>query len=53
MKMPFRARFSCRALANYPIFTRRSEEIDDGIWSIYFCDVLLGRVDERDYIIRT
>jgi putative transposase len=28
------------------------EEIDDGIWSIYFCNVLLGRIDERDYIIR-
>ena len=23
------------------------------IWSIHFCHVLLGRVDERDYIIRT
>jgi putative transposase len=29
------------------------EEIDDGVWSIHFCRVLLGRVDERDYIIRT
>ena len=28
------------------------EEVDDGIWSIHFCGVLLGRVDERDYIIR-
>ena len=28
------------------------EEVDDGIWSIHFCRVLLGRVDERDYIIR-
>ena len=28
------------------------EEIDDGIWSIYFCQVLLGRLDERDYILR-
>jgi len=28
------------------------EEVDDGIWSIYFCRVLLGRIDERDYIIR-
>ena len=24
-----------------------------GHWSIYFCRVLLGRVDERDYIIGT
>jgi len=23
------------------------EEVDDGIWSLYFCDVLLGRIDER------
>jgi hypothetical protein len=30
-----------------------AEEVDDGIWSIHFCRVLLGRVDERDYIIRT
>lgn len=28
------------------------EEVDDGIWSIYFCQVLLARLDERDYIIR-
>ena len=28
------------------------EETDDGIWSIYFCQVLLGRLDERDYILR-
>lgn len=28
------------------------EEIDDGIWSIYFNRVLLARLNERDYIIR-
>ena len=28
------------------------EEVDDGRWSIYFCNVLLARVDERDYILR-
>ena len=28
------------------------EEVDDGIWSIYFCRVLIARLDERDYIIR-
>jgi hypothetical protein len=27
------------------------EEVDDGLWSIYFCNVLLARVDERDYVI--
>jgi putative transposase len=29
------------------------EEVNDGIWSIHFCNVLLGRLDERDCIIRT
>jgi hypothetical protein len=29
-----------------------AREIHDGIWSIYFCRVLIGRLDERDYIIR-
>ena len=24
------------------------EEVADGIWSIYFCDVLLGRMDDRE-----
>jgi putative transposase len=28
------------------------EETEDGIWSIYFCHVLLGRLDERDYRIK-
>ncbi len=28
------------------------EETDDGVWSIYFNSVLLGTLDERDYIIR-
>lgn len=28
------------------------EETDDGIWSIFFNDVLLAKLDERDYIIR-
>lgn len=28
------------------------EEVDNGIWSIYFNHVLLARLDERDYIIR-
>ncbi|MGH7180149.1 MAG: integrase core domain-containing protein, partial [Tepidisphaeraceae bacterium] len=28
------------------------EEIDDGIWSIYFGSVLLARLDERDFVIR-
>jgi hypothetical protein len=28
------------------------EEVDNGIWSIHFCNVLLARVDERDHILR-
>ncbi len=28
------------------------EEVDDGVWSIYFCNVLLARIDERDYVLR-
>ena len=27
------------------------EEVDDGIWSVYFGPVLLGRFDERDFTI--
>jgi putative transposase len=28
------------------------EEIEDGLWSIYFGQVLLARLDERDFVIR-
>ncbi len=28
------------------------DEVDDGIWSIYFCNVLIARFDERKYVIR-
>jgi putative transposase len=42
--------FFANALKQHPVGL---EEIDDGVWSIHFCRVLLGRVDERDYIIRT
>ena len=28
------------------------EEVDDGIWSLYFCDVLLGRIDERKALVK-
>ena len=27
------------------------EEVADGIWSIYLCNVLLARIDQRDYIL--
>ena len=29
------------------------DEVEDGIWSIYFCDVLIARFDERDHVIRS
>lgn len=29
------------------------DEVDDGIWSIYFCNVLIARFDERKYVIRS
>ncbi len=41
--------FLATALKQHPVGL---EEVDDGLWSIFFCNVLLGRVDERDYIIR-
>jgi len=41
--------FIANALKQHPIGL---EEVADGIWSIYFCRVLLGRIDERDYIVR-
>ncbi len=28
------------------------EETGDGVWSIYLCNVLLARLDERDFILR-
>jgi len=42
--------FIANALRQHPVGL---EEVDDGIGSLYFCRVLLGRIDERDYIIRT
>jgi putative transposase len=42
--------FIANALKQHPVGL---EEVDDGIWSLYFCRVLLGRIDERDYVIRT
>ena len=28
------------------------EETDDGIWSLYFNNVLIGKIDEREMILR-
>jgi hypothetical protein len=42
--------FVANALKQHPVGL---EEIEDDVWPIYFCHVLLGRVDERDHIIRT
>ncbi len=41
--------FVSHALTPHPIGL---EEVDDGVWSIYFCQVLLARLDERDYVLR-
>jgi transposase InsO family protein len=41
--------FLSHALEPHPVGL---EEVDDGIWSIHVCGVLLGRFDERDYVIR-
>jgi hypothetical protein len=27
------------------------EETDDGLWSLYFCHVLLARLDERTHTL--
>jgi transposase InsO family protein len=29
------------------------DEVEDGVWSIYFCQVLIARFDERDHVIRS
>jgi putative transposase len=49
IRLKKRLLFLANALKQHPVGL---EEVDDGIWSIHFCRVLLGRVDERDYIIR-
>jgi len=41
--------FLATALTHHPVGL---EEVADGIWSLHFCHVLLGRIDERDYVIR-
>jgi hypothetical protein len=28
------------------------EEVDDGIWSVFFSNVLLGRIDERKALMK-
>ncbi len=49
IRLKKRLLFIANALKQHPVGL---EEVADGIWSIHFCRVLLGRVDERDYIIR-
>jgi hypothetical protein len=49
IRLKKRLLFLSNALQQHPVGL---EEVDDGIWSIHFCHVLLGRVDERDYVIR-
>jgi transposase InsO family protein len=50
IRLKKRLLFIANALKQHPVGL---EEAADGVWSIHFCHVLLGRVDERDYIIRT
>jgi transposase InsO family protein len=50
IRLKQRLLFIANALKQHPVGL---EETADGVWSIHFCQVLLGRVDERDYIIRT
>jgi hypothetical protein len=45
---PFLGQTAIQAIA----VKRLVANTDDGIWSIYFGTVLLGKVDERDMIIR-
>ena len=49
IRLKKRLLFIANALKQHPVGL---EEVADGILSIHFCRVLLGRVDERDYIIR-
>src|SRR5256714_2739163 len=49
IRLKKRLLFLSNALQQHPVGL---EEVHDGIWSIHFCHVLLGRVDERDYLIR-
>jgi hypothetical protein len=49
IRLEERLRCTANALKPHPVGL---EEVDDGIWSIHFRRVLLGRVDDRDSIIR-
>jgi putative transposase len=49
IRLKKRLLFLSNALQQHPVGL---EEVDDGVWSIHFCHVLLARVDERDYVIR-
>ncbi len=49
-KMKGHQRFLSQALANEPV---AFEEIADGVWSLHFYAVELGRFDERDYQLKT
>ena len=46
---------ACGANGAAPSAATRDEvviEHDDGIWSLYFCNVLLGRIDERKALVK-
>jgi hypothetical protein len=44
VRLKKRLLFLSNALKQHPVGL---EETDDGIWSIHFCHVLLGRIDRR------
>jgi hypothetical protein len=43
-----RLSYLANAMVDQPIGL---EEVDDGVWAIYFNTILLATFDERDYII--
>jgi hypothetical protein len=49
----FKARllFLSNALRHYPVGLVGLEEVADGVWSVYFCHVLLAWIDERAGIL--
>ena len=49
IRFQHRLLFLANASDNYHV---GRDEVDDGIWSVFFGTILLARFNERDYIIR-
>ena len=49
---PSASRRGCSSLQRPAQHRIGLDEVDDGIWSLYFCDVLLGRIDERQALVK-